>query len=63
MNLKEKFLKRKEAQLAAGMISRSSFITSAIATGVAIPAALGWADAVAAATPTKGGLLRLGVGS
>ncbi|MDG1737608.1 MAG: ABC transporter substrate-binding protein [Paracoccaceae bacterium] len=63
MNLKEKFLKRKEAQLAAGMISRRSFITSAIATGVAIPAALGWADAVAAATPTKGGLLRLGVGS
>lgn len=63
MTPKDFFLARKQAQLTQGQISRRSFMTSAIAAGLAVPAALSMADMAMAATPNKGGLLRIGVGS
>ena len=57
------FLAQRRAALGAGRISRRTFMSSAVAAGVAAPVAMGWADAALAATPQKGGLLRLGIGS
>ncbi|MDJ1006275.1 MAG: ABC transporter substrate-binding protein [Paracoccaceae bacterium] len=61
--LRDQYLARLKADLRRGGISRRSFMTSAVAAGVAVPTALGWANAAWAQTPKKGGLLTLGVGS
>lgn len=60
MTPKDMFLRRKQHELTQGRISRRSFMTSAIAAGLAVPTALSLANAAMAATPNKGGLLRLG---
>ncbi len=62
-SVKGPFLSDEMTRYAKGGLSRRQFITSALAAGVALPAALGWADKVLAATPNKGGLFRLGVSS
>ena len=49
-----------QARLASRRIDRRQFITSAVAAGVALPAALSMTNAVLAATPKKGGRLRQG---
>ena len=41
---KEDYLKNQEIKYKLGVIDRRQFITSAIATGVAVPAALGLAN-------------------
>ena len=51
---------RLQAMLANRRIDRRQFIASAVAAGVALPAALSMTDAVLAATPKKGGRLRQG---
>ena len=51
---------RLQAMLASRRIDRRQFIASAVAAGVALPAALSMTDAVLAATPKKGGRLRQG---
>lgn len=61
--IKNAGLARLDAQLRRGGISRRCFINSALSAGVALPAAIGWADAVLAQTPKKGGLLQIGIGS
>ena len=58
---KEDYLKNQEIKYKLGVIDRRQFITSAIATGVAIPAALGLANQLQAATPKKGGKFRMGI--
>ena len=63
MTPKDIFLRRKQLELTQGRISRRSFMASALAAGLAVPAALTMAEAALAATPKKGGLLRLGLGS
>lgn len=60
---RDRFLAHQRAVLRKGLISRRGFVMSALAAGVALPTALGWADAARAQTPNKGGLLRLGLGS
>ncbi len=49
-------------QLAAGRIGRREFLHGATALGVSIAAAAAFAGKVRAATPKKGGKLRLGIG-
>ncbi|MEM8758728.1 MAG: ABC transporter substrate-binding protein [Pseudomonadota bacterium] len=63
MSRKDLFIQGRRAALARGAISRRQFMTSAVAAGVAVPVALGWAEGALAQTPQKGGLLRLGIGS
>lgn len=63
MTPKDMYLKRKQLELTHRQISRRSFMSAALATGLAVPVALSLANAALAATPSKGGLLRLGVGS
>ena len=58
---KEDYLKNQEIKYKLGVIDRRQFITSAIATGVAVPAALGLANQLQAATPKKGGKFRMGI--
>ena len=58
---KEDYLKNQEFKYKLGVIDRRQFITSAIATGVAVPAALGLANQLQAATPKKGGKFRMGI--
>ena len=55
---KDEFLKNQGVKYKLGVIDRRQFISSAIATGLAVPAALGLAAQVKAATPKKGGVLR-----
>ena len=58
---KEDYLKNQEIKYKLGVIDRRQFITSAIATGVTVPAALGLANQLQAATPKKGGKFRMGI--
>ena len=58
---KEDYLKNQEIKYKLGVIDRRQFITSAIATGVAVPAALGLANQLQAATAKKGGKFRMGI--
>ncbi|KIC09305.1 peptide ABC transporter substrate-binding protein [Leisingera sp. ANG-M1] len=60
---KQQFISAKRVQLAAGGISRRTFMTSMVAAGVSVPLALSWAEQVRAATPQRGGLFRAGLGS
>lgn len=60
--MKDLYLRKQAARLAQGRIDRRQFITSALAAGVVLPAALSMADKAMAATPVKGGKLRLGSG-
>ena len=55
---KDEFLKNQGIKYKLGVIDRRQFISSAIATGLAVPAALGLAGQLEAATPKKGGVLR-----
>ena len=50
---KEDYLKNQEIKYKLGVIDRRQFITSAIATGLVVPAALGLANQLQAATPKK----------
>ena len=57
----KKYLSNLSYKLTDGQIDRRQFVMSALAAGVALPSALGMADMAAAATPKKGGRLRIGV--
>src|SRR6056300_758220 len=57
---KEQYLLGQQAKYRRGQIDRRQFITSVIAAGLAVPAALGLASSVEAATPTRGGLFKIG---
>src|SRR5210317_148351 len=59
---KSDFIKAQERRYQAGSIDRRQFITSVIGAGLAVPAALGLASSVEAATPNRGGLFRWGMG-
>ena len=52
---KDEFLKNQGIKYKLGVIDRRQFISSAIATGLAVPAALGLAGQLKAATPKKVG--------
>jgi peptide/nickel transport system substrate-binding protein len=58
--MKDDYLKKQARWLSEGQIGRRQFIKAAIATGLAVPSALTLATDVLAATPKKGGKLRLG---
>ena len=58
--MKSEYLADLKARLASRRIDRRQFIASAVAAGVALPAALSMQNAVLAATPKKGGRLRQG---
>ena len=58
--MKAGYLADLKARLASRRIDRRQFIASAVAAGVAMPAALSMTNAVLAATPKKGGRLRQG---
>ena len=60
---KSLFIDTEKTKLIRGDISRRRFMTSMLAAGVAAPIALGWADSAMAATPQKGGLFKVGLGS
>lgn len=55
---KDKFLQQQKLKFLNGKIDRRTFISSAIATGLTIPAALSLAGDVEAATPNRGGTIR-----
>jgi len=57
------YVKRQRAGLIRGDLSRRQFIASAVAAGIAVLAAISWADGAKAATHSKGGSLRIGCGS
>ena len=59
---KEDYLKNQEIKYKLGVIDRRQFITSAIATGIAVPTAIGMASQLQAATPKMGGRFRMGLG-
>ncbi|MCH2164204.1 MAG: ABC transporter substrate-binding protein [Marinovum sp.] len=56
------YLDAQTSKYATGRIDRRSFITSVVAAGVAVPAALGMASQVEAMTPNMGGDLKIGRG-
>tara|TARA_R110002020_G_scaffold16900_6_gene60042 strand:- start:199 stop:1806 length:1608 start_codon:yes stop_codon:yes gene_type:complete len=58
--MRDEYLKKQARWLSEGQIDRRQFIKSAIAAGLAVPSALTLATNVLAATPKKGGKLRLG---
>lgn len=58
--MKDLFLKLQANRLTNGQIDRRQFITSALAAGVVLPAALSLADKAMAAAPKQGGKLRIG---
>ena len=58
----DKFVKQQQSLLMRGLIDRRQFMTSALAAGVAVPAALGLATQAFAATTKKGGMMRFGMG-
>ncbi|MCP5036276.1 MAG: ABC transporter substrate-binding protein [Rhodobacteraceae bacterium] len=58
--MKKLYIDRQAARLAAGQIDRRRFMTTAMATGMAVPTALSMAGSAMAATPNKGGTLRIG---
>ncbi|SEF70460.1 peptide/nickel transport system substrate-binding protein [Jhaorihella thermophila] len=59
---KKLFLKQQADRLTNGQIDRRQFIMSAMAAGVVLPTAMSMADKAMAATPKKGGTLRIGSG-
>ena len=59
---KETYLKQQAKKLTHGQIDRRQFIMGALAAGVALPSALSMAGDAIAATPQKGGHLKLGLG-
>lgn len=61
-DMKKVFVKEQHEKLVNGDISRRKFITSMVAAGIVLPAALSMANDVLAATPNKGGKLRHGTG-
>ena len=58
---KTEFRVLQELKYKSGQIDRRKFITSVLATGLTVPAALSLAGRAEAATPKKGGLFRLGM--
>jgi peptide/nickel transport system substrate-binding protein len=58
---KTRFIADQTRHLIAGRIGRRRFITSLVAAGVAVPAALSMARQAAAQTPQRGGTLRMGM--
>jgi hypothetical protein len=58
--MKDEYLKKQARWLSEGQIGRRQFIRTAIAAGLAVPSALTLATDVLAATPKKGGKLRIG---
>ena len=61
--MKKQYLKSQAARLTDGRIDRRQFIMSALAAGVVLPSAISMADKAMAATPKKGGTLRIGFGA
>ena len=59
---KKKYLNNLSGKLTAGQIDRRQFMMSALATGLAVPAAMSMASQALAATPKKGGRFRMGLG-
>ncbi|MGB1510212.1 MAG: ABC transporter substrate-binding protein, partial [Paracoccaceae bacterium] len=58
---KTEFRVLQELKYKSGQIDRRKFITSVLATGLTVPAALSLAGRVEAAAPKKGGLFRMGI--
>jgi peptide/nickel transport system substrate-binding protein len=58
--MKDEYLKKQARWLSEGQIGRRQFIRAAIAAGLAVPSALTLATDVLAATPKKGGKMRMG---
>ena len=58
----QQHLSRQTKRLISRDIDRRQFVLSALAAGVALPTALGMADQALAATPKRGGTLRIGTG-
>jgi peptide/nickel transport system substrate-binding protein len=58
---KSDYLKSLSNKLTARQIDRRQFMMSTLAAGVALPSALGLADSAMAATPKRGGRLRIGI--
>lgn len=54
-------LKKLQTRLASGSVDRRSFMRGAVALGLTVSAATSIANKVEAATPNKGGLLRVGM--
>ena len=59
---KSTYIKQQAGKLTAGHIDRRQFIMSALAAGVVLPSAMTMASDAIAATPKKGGKLRLAQG-
>ena len=59
---KNEFRALQELKYKTGQIDRRTFVRSLLATSVALPTALSIAGSVEAATPKRGGLLRVGMG-
>lgn len=59
--MKNLYLKSQAARLSNGQIDRRQFIMSALAAGIVLPTAMSMADHAMAATPNRGGVLRMGV--
>lgn len=59
---KDIYLKNQAAKLTAGHIDRRQFIMSALAAGIVLPSAMTMASDAMAATPKKGGALKVGLG-
>jgi len=59
---KKRFITLQSSKLTSGSIDRRQFVMSALAAGVVLPTALTMADKAMAATPKKGGKLRVGLG-
>ena len=59
---KNEFRALQELKYKTGQIDRRTFVRSLLATSIALPTALSIAGSVEAATPKRGGLLRVGMG-
>ena len=55
-------MKQLEKELISGKLTRRQFIMTAVAAGIALPAAMSMSGNVFAMTPKKGGRLRHGTG-
>lgn len=58
---RDKYLEILKQQLVAGRLNRRQFISSSIAAGIALPAAMSLAGNAIASTPKRGGTFRVGV--
>lgn len=58
---RKQYLDQLSNKLTEKQIDRRQFVMSALAAGVALPSALGLADSAMAATPKRGGRLRMGI--